>query len=300
MGPGQLAGLHMKLITKINLVLLSVFLLALAVIGTITHAMLQQNARDEVIAHAGMMMEAALAIRTYTVKEVRPLIAARMDQTFLPQSVPSYAATKNFQTLRETHPEYIYKEATLNPTNPSDRATDWEADIIQQFRNNPGMRQVIGERDTPTGKSLYLARPIAIKDAGCLACHTTADAAPASMIKRYGSANGFGWKMGEVVGSQVVSVPLSVPLHKANRTFLTFMGSLVATFVVLFVLLNVLLRTLVVNRVSAISDLADRISRGEMDAPEFERKGRDEITRLGESFNRMHRSLAKAMKMLGS
>lgn len=288
----------MKLITKINLALVAVFLTALLIIGAITHNMLQQNAREEVMSRAGMMMEAALAIRTYTVKEVRPLIAESLDKVFLPQSVPSYAATRNFQTLRETHPEYIYKEATLNPTNPTDRATDWETDIIQQFRNNPELKEVIGERDTPTGKSLYLARPIAIRDGGCLLCHSTADAAPVSMIKLYGGNNGFGWQMDEVVGSQVVSVPLSVPLAKAQHTFLTFMGALVVTFVVLFLLLNVLLRTLVVSRISEISTLAEQISRGDMAAPEFDLRGRDEITRLGESFNRMHRSLAKAMQML--
>jgi protein-histidine pros-kinase len=246
------------------------------------------------------MMEAAMAIRTYTVKEVRPLIAGQMDETFLPQSVPSYAATKNFQTLRVTHPEYSYKEATLNPTNPVDRAADWESDIVRQFRDSPEQVEIIGERDTPTGRSLYLARPIAIKDAGCLVCHSTADAAPASMIKRYGDANGFGWQMNEVVGSQVVSVPLAVPLAKANQTFLTFMGALAGTFVLLFVLLNILLRTLIINRISNISSLAERISCGESGVPEFELHGRDEINELGHSFNRMRRSLDKAMQMLQS
>jgi len=114
--------------------------------------------------------------------------------------------------MRQTHPEYIYKEATLNPTNPRNRATDWEPDIIQQFRNNRGTREIVGEQNTPTGKSLYLARPVAIKDANCIACHDTADMAPASMIKLHGRANGFGWKLNEIVGSQVVPVPFSVPL----------------------------------------------------------------------------------------
>ena len=60
---------------------------------------------------------------------------------FLPQSVPFYAASQNFLKLREHHPEYAYKEATFNPTNPRDRATDWEADLIQQFRNDAQSRK---------------------------------------------------------------------------------------------------------------------------------------------------------------
>jgi protein-histidine pros-kinase len=287
-----------KLIAKINLVFLAAFVLALALIGTVTHALLQGNAREEVLADAAIMMEAALAIRTYTVEEIRPLIQPQMEETFLPQSVPSYAATQNFQSLRQAHPEYIYKEATLNPTNPRDRATDWEADIIQQFRNNRGLGEIVGERDTPTGRSLYLARPIAVTDSGCLVCHSTPDAAPGPMIALYGDANGFGWQLDEVVGSQVVSVPLEVALSKANGTWLIFMGALTVTFAALFVLLNVLLRFLIFRPLDRIAGKADRISRGEMDVPEFEFRGNDEIASVGKSFNRMHRSLAKTLDML--
>ena len=78
--------------------------------------------------------------------------------------MPAYAATEQFNDLRKKYPDYSYKEATLNPTNPRDRATDWEADIVNQFRNGQGKGELIGERDTPTGRSLYLARPIQITD----------------------------------------------------------------------------------------------------------------------------------------
>ena len=68
-------------------------------------------------------------------------------------------------------------EATLNPTNLRDRATDWEGDMMQQFRNDPQTREIIGERDTPMGRSLYLARPITA-EAKCLVCHSVPAAAP--------------------------------------------------------------------------------------------------------------------------
>jgi len=51
---------------------------------------------------------------------------------------------------------------------------EWETDIVNAFRNNPERGEISGTRDTPTGRSLYLARPFQIKDKGCLACHTTA------------------------------------------------------------------------------------------------------------------------------
>ena len=289
----------MRLTTKFNLVLFVVFSIGLAIAGYISYTVLQKHAREEVLNHAGMMMEAAMAIRGYTVQEIRPLLTLQMKREFLPQSVPSYAATQNFETVREMYPEYTYKEAALNPTNPRDHATDWEADIIQIFRNDPETRVLSGERETPLGKSLYYARPIRISDKNCLSCHSTADAAPETMIKLYGSVNGFGWLLDEVVGCQIVSVPLSIPLAKAREEFAIFMVSLVTIFVAIFIVINIMLSQIVVKRVREMAHTADDISTGHMDVPEFRVSGKDEIADLSRSFNRMRRSLEKAMKMLG-
>lgn len=288
----------MRLTTKFNLVLLIVFSLGLAAAGYISYSVLHKHAREEVITHAGMMMEAAFAIRGYTVKEIRPLLALQMKRDFLPQSVPSYAATQNFNAVRETHPEYTYKEAALNPTNPRDRATDWETDIIQAFRNNPETTEITGLRDTPTGKSLYYARPIRIQNKNCLTCHSTVEAAPETMVKLYGENNGFGWQMDEVVGSQIVSVPLSIPIAKARKEFLVFISSLVIIFLTIFVVINVMLNRLIVRRIREMAHISDEISTGHDDVPAFSDSGKDEISDLNKSFNRLRRSLEKAMKML--
>lgn len=288
----------MRLTTKFNLVLLLVFALGLGAAGYVSYTVLHKHAREEVLDHAGMMMEAALAIRGYTVKEIRPLLALQMKRDFLPQTVPSYAATQNFATVRETYPEYTYKEAALNPTNPRDSATDWETDIINAFRNNAELAEISGERITPMGKSLYYARPIRIKDKNCLTCHSTVEAAPETMIKLYGEQHGFGWQLDEVVGSQIVSVPLSLPLEKARQEFLIFMASLVAIFLLIFIVINIMLSRLIIRRVREMAHISDEISTGHADVPAFNDTGKDEISDLNKSFTRMRRSLEKAMKML--
>lgn len=288
----------MRLTTKFNLVLFTVFSLGLVIAGYISYTVLHKHAREEVLNHAGMMMEAAMAIRSYTVKEIRPLLTLQMKREFLPQSVPSYAATQNFKKVRETYPEYTYKEAALNPTNPRDDATDWETDIIQIFRNDPETTELSGERVTPLGKSLYYARPIRISNKNCLTCHSTTDAAPETMVKLYGTANGFGWQLDEVVGSQIVSVPLSVPLAKAHKEFMIFMASLISIFATIFIVINIMLNQFVVKRVREMAHVSDEISTGHMEVPEFSVSGKDEIADLSRSFNRMRRSLEKAMKML--
>jgi len=223
-----------------------------------------------------------------------------MKYTFLPQSVPAYSATEVFSDLRKKHTEYGYKEAVLNPTNPRNRAVEWEADIITQFRGNKEAVELIGDRDTPAGRSFYVARPIRITNPACLRCHSTVDAAPKTMLERYGPANGFGWTLNEVVGAQVISVPTKVPLERANRAFTVFMGSIAAVFIVIGVVLNFMLWALVIRPIGKLSQFADRVSLGELEIPEFKRSSRDEIGMLAQSIARMRTSMVQAMKMLES
>lgn len=287
----------MGLRLKFNLVLLLVFTIGLGVTGYISHDLLHRNARDEVLRNAGVMMEAALSMRSYTVTQLRPLIPYS-DEVFHPQSVPAYSATEIMAALRKKYADYSYKEAALNPTNPRNRAVEWETDIVNVFRNNPERGEISGIRDTPTGQSLYLARPFQIKDKACLVCHTTAAEAPAAMVKIYGPSNGFGWKHMEVIGAQVVSVPMTLPTQNANRAFYTFMISLSAVFLALFVILNVMMSLLIVKPITNMSAAADKISTGDMDIAEFNEAGKDEVALLGKSFNRMRRSLAKAIDLI--
>jgi HAMP domain-containing protein len=288
----------MGLRLKFNLVLLAVFGLGLLASGYLSYTLLERNAREEVSRDAGLMMEAALAIRSYTIEQVRPHLELQLMRVFLPQSVPAYAATETLNTMRKKYPDYSYKEATINPTNPRNRAGDWENDIIRIFREHPDTAELAGERDTPTGRSLYIARPIQIKNPACLTCHSTPEAAPATMLTLYGSANGFGWKHNEVVGAQIVSVPMSVPIRNARNTVLTFIGSLAVVFALAFVALNVVLTWMIVRPVARMSKAAEQVSVGSFEVPEFAEGGRDEIAELGRAFNRMRRSLQTAMKMI--
>lgn len=290
----------MKLLAKFNLILGLVLGAGLAIAAAVSHRFLQEGAREDVLRQARLMMEAMRAARDYTTKQIKPLLVTQQEhqRSFLPQTVPAFAATENFDYLRANYPDYAYKEAVLNPTNLRDRAVDWEADIINTFRNRPtGTKEFSGERDTPTGRSLYLARPIQA-DPPCLECHSTPRAAPAAMIRRYGANNGFGWQPNEVVGAQIVSVPMALPVRMANQAFQTLAIYLGAVFLASLILLDAVLLLAVVRPLRRLSTMADRISVGQMDMPELPVRGNDEIAVLAGSFTRMRRSLERALKML--
>lgn len=288
----------MKLLVKFNLIFVSIVALGIAISGVIARDILQRNAREEVLNNARLLMESALAVRGYTSTQITKLLETQMKYEFLPQAVPSYSATEVQNALHTKYPEYAYKEATLNPTNPRDRATGWEVDIVNQFRNSAELKEFVGQRETPAGPSLYVSRPLRISNPACLQCHSSVEAAPKTLVDKYGPANGFGWQHNEVVGAQIVSVPMAVPLARADSSFNIFIGSLVGVFVAVGLVLNLMIWWVVVRPVTQLSALADRVSQGDLEAPEFGQGRRDEIGTLAASFARMRTSVVQAMKML--
>ncbi|MES1201292.1 MAG: DUF3365 domain-containing protein [Pseudomonadota bacterium] len=287
----------MGLRTKLNLLLLIVALLGAGLFALISTPFLQALANDEVVQNSQIMMESAAGARTYTSEQVAPLLQGDIDTHFHPQAVSAYAAINSLAVLHARFPNYSYREVALNPTNLEDRPADWEGDIVQYFRGHAGEHELVRQRQSFNGPVLTLSRPIVAEDR-CLACHDTPERAPASMIAAYGPQHGFGWHANEIVGAQIVSVPMSVAFKKADDIRLLFLGLFLSVFVVLTLLLNLGLGFVVIGPVMRLSRIAEDVSLGKADVPEYERKGSDQIAVLVASFNRMRRSLQEAMRML--
>jgi HAMP domain-containing protein len=281
-----------KFAVKFTVMFVLVFGFGLAAAGIMCHRFLVESARASVIQQARVMIQTTLSTR-----EIIQSLDAK-GALSLPQAVPGLAATEHFESAHTNNPEYSYKEAALNPTNLRDRASDWEADLIRVFRGDPHKTELVVERDTPTGRSLVLARPIVATEP-CLRCHSVPSAAPVSMVRLYGKDNGFGWKNGEVIGAQVMSVPMALAIRMADSTFRSLMVSLLVLGALMLLVMNLYIYFGVVKPVTRLAALADEASKGHMDLPEFPVKGRDEVAVLAGAFNRMHRSLARALTMLG-
>lgn len=288
----------MGLRAKFNLVVLAAALAGFAVAAVALYRVALSNAREQVLENGRIMMAAANAIRSYTADDLAKLLPIERDGEFVPETVPAFAAQRNLNAVKGVFAGYAYREAALNPTNPANRAQDWEADIIRAFREDPARQEIAVERDTPSGPLLHLARPIAVGSEACLTCHSTPAAAPAALIKTYGSANGFGWKLHEIIGAQILSVPMELPLKLARNAYILSLAILALVFVILFAVLNLLLHYLVVVPVKRVSAAAEAISLGAENVEVYVKPGKDEISTLSQAFNRMRESLKHAMEIL--
>ena len=289
----------MGLRAKFNLLMLVVAIVGVGLFALAANPLVDAIAREEVLQSSRIMMESAAGARKYTSEQIAPVLKPMIGTHFYSQSVSAYAAKRNFDVIHSKFPDFAYSEAALNPTNPEDRASDWEADIINDFRAHPDKQEISLVRTTATGPMLELARPL-VNKAACLECHSTAASAPQSMVALYGSQNGFGWKAGEIIGAQVVSVPMTASAVRAEHIRKLFVIPFASFLVLLFVSVNLLLNLVVIRPIERIAKTAEAISMGEINTPEYQYRGSDQIGRLALSFNRMHRSLVEAFRMLGN
>ncbi|WP_207478261.1 c-type heme family protein [Arenibaculum pallidiluteum] len=287
----------MGLIVRFNLVITLAFVFGLALSALLMRERFIADARVGVLASARIMLQASDSIMHFTGEEVTPLRQAFGQEEFIRATVPFYASASIFENLHQRYPDYSLRNVALNPTNPRDRPTESEADIVHRFRSRPDIGELVTERTTPTGPILSLSRPVVARPE-CLICHSVPANAPSGMVATYGPSNGFGWQPNETVGAQIVSVPLSLPLAQAEEAVVHLVGTFGAVFVAVLLVLNALLYILVVRPIRNMARVANEVSLGKLETPEYERGGSDEIAILSQSFNRMRRSLDSAMRLL--
>lgn len=291
---------ELKLGQKFTLLLLIVFLGGILTSGFALASVLNQSAQNQLTAQALMLMEAMNSVRSYTADEVGPELKDRLETEFLPETVPAYSANQVFHAFQSNpaYEDFAYREATLKPTNLDDKADEFEASLINYFQEKPTQEELHGIRERfPLEDQFYIARPIRITKESCLACHSVPEIAPASMLKLYGSENGFGWKLNEIVGAQIIAVPANQVFQTAFKSLALILGIFVLVFALAIYFVNFWLYRYVVCPLNRMSEVAEVVSMGDTNA-EFTQSSQDEVGRLAASFNRMRMSLQMAMNRL--
>lgn len=298
--------MKLRLGTKFTLLLTLVFLGGIVLSGiTLSNAM-QHKAEDEISSKADLLTQTMNSVRNYTSKNVAPLLKDRLetDPKFISETVPAFSAREVFEHFRDRpeYSSYFYKEATINPTNPRDKADEFESKLIEQFRSPPALKQLSGYRSIGGTRQFYIARPLAVTEASCLQCHSTPAAAPKSLLATYGDKNGFGWKLNAITTAQTVYVPADAVFAQGHRYLTLTMSIFTAIFAAAILLINRLLRQTVVRPLKHLTAIARKVSTSNMTAEqvsEFDSphivsiaKRADEPGQLARSFQVMAQEVA--------
>lgn len=264
-------------------------------LGSIATARINNRARG--------LMETMLAVRQYANEKTTPIIEPmnfEQAQVFLPESVPSYAAKSVFASMQKMtqFKNYRYREAVTHPTNAEDLPTELEAAIIERFKSNPKLQEVSGDDINPILPFHYTARPLTVTSASCLRCHATPDQAPISLINAYGPKNGFGWKVGEIIGAQIVKVPMNEIVEKKDEIKKSLLVLIIACLVALALVMFYALDYLLVRPLAKFTVVADSASQSPNSTTFPKSSSVEELNRLQRSLERLRVSLLVAINLV--
>ncbi|MEB3212844.1 MAG: DUF3365 domain-containing protein, partial [Leptolyngbyaceae bacterium] len=220
---------------------------------------------------AEIVLTAMQSVRDYTQDNIQELVASHLrtptenTDFFSQEIIPNFAARRIFASFKDKDPsfeDYEYKEAAVNPTNPEDQADAFEAQLFAQLQpltSDPPER-ISGYRTLGGNKLFYLARPLIMNDASCLACHGHPSDAPSALIEIYGDRNGFGWNLNEIVATQMVYVPADMIFARGRQSLFTVAKTFLTIFGALFVTINLLLWRTVIRPLKVLTGTAKQIS----------------------------------------
>ena len=126
---------------RFNIILAACYVVGLGLSLWPFYQLSRNEAIEQLQSQIDVLRAEALSVRKYTSDEIRPLLDDQSAIQFLPQTIPSFSAQTVFRNFRSMYPLYSYKEAALNPTNPTDLAKDWEKEIIEKLSRKSANRQ---------------------------------------------------------------------------------------------------------------------------------------------------------------
>jgi methyl-accepting chemotaxis protein len=234
--------------------------------------------------------------------------AARKE--FIKPMIPAYAARRVLTSMFENDEDfegYLYKEAAKNPTLEKDKADEDESRWIDNFSNQLTQTTTKGVKNRDGREVTYFAQRMSI-DRSCLDCHGMIEdvktpeflAEYGNMVAAYGGEakiGGFGWTENDLA-AQVVYVPKDKPYEIARGAVSRIGLVLLLSGILMVVSLWMVVNTLVLRPVARLSEMADQISQGHLNPTGLPVRGKDEIAQLTMAFNRMNKSLYKAVKRL--
>jgi HAMP domain-containing protein len=291
---------NITLRSKFNIAL--IFIMILSVTGSFLFSsyILQKGAEKRVTNEARFLLNTMEASRSFTSKVVKPVLYKELNGKFIVEAMSSSFGARNiFERLHEKYPDYYFKHASLKPRNIVNMADKFETDIInQKFRSDLNFTEWKGYREVNGNREYVIMKPI-IAEERCMRCHSTPEIAPEEIIQRYGSLDGFGIRVGDVMGALTISVPVAAIFDEARHNSIIFNIIVLLCFILLILIINVFFVQIVIKPIRKLSEVVREISIGKTNI-RLDDTGNDEIGTLSRGIERMRRSINLAMNRLRS
>lgn len=297
-----LKGISKSFGIRFKFIIMMAFLgvVALVGIGYGAYTFSMQNSMKEADTKAKMMEAYVKASRAYFMKEQRPLVNALVEaDRFYPELQSGFGITRRIldQVQGEALYGFQFKQASLVPHHPPNKADKFEKGIIKQFQAGK-IQQLNGIMEKNGEPFYYRSRPIKMAGKGCLRCHKNPADAPKDLIEMYGTV-GFdkNFKSGDIFAAYMVYIPLGPAIEAAKmQAAILFAGG---ASILLIGLLSIyfFLNVRIVKPLMELSSRTQEVSVGRnLEKSLLSGKMKDEVEVLARAIDRLRVSLVKMLK----
>lgn len=273
---------------------------ALVGIGYGAYTFSMQNSMKEADTKAQMMEAYIKAGRAYFMKEQRPLVNALVEaDRFYPELQSGFGITRRIldQVQGETLYGFQFKQASLVPHHPPNKADLFEQKIIKQFQAGK-MQELFGTMEKNGQPFYFRSRPISMAGENCLRCHKNPADAPKDLIELYGT-NGFdkNFKNGDIFAAYMVYIPLGPAIEAAKLQASILFGGGASILLVGLLSIYFFLDMRIVKPLMELSSRTQEVSVGRnLEKTLLSGKMKDEVEVLARSIDRLRISLVKMLK----
>ena len=280
--------------TRFNWLVLAFYIGSLVVATPLAYFIAREQAYDAASQELRLLVNMVKAVRAYVADDVRPpLLKANFFHT--PAISSTVATALVARRFLEKEPAYYIKVASDNPLNPKNQAERLELKLLEQYRADPSLTELVVQGELGGKPYLVSASPSHNKKS-CLTCHGKPQEAPDVIKAAYGVSSGYNYGAeGDVVGVAVVGVPAGHIDAIALQRSLAVIALITIVFTVFFLAVNILMKRSVIKPLTEITAIAGAVSQGEIDR-RIAVERNDEIGELAHALELMRRSVVTMIR----
>ena len=280
---------------RFNLSILGIYLLSILISAPTIYFYTRHEVYAQSSTQLGLLVDMVKSIKGYVAKDLRPyFMKQRLFHTAGFSGIVAVSrVAENFKGMQGS---YSIRNVSDNPLNPDNRPEALESELLSRFRADKQLDELRVEGLLGGQQMLVRSAPI-VSAKGCLRCHGDPDQVPIQITADYGRGAGYNYRIGDVVGVELVGVPIANVDALALKRSLVATGLLTLMFAIVFMTINLLVRHYLISPLLKITETAHAVAKGELDrSMNIERN--DEIGDLARSVELLRRSFAQLMKRM--
>ncbi|MBT9536983.1 MAG: DUF3365 domain-containing protein [Nitrospirae bacterium] len=294
----------LKIGTKFTLAITFIILIFCVVFSLLLYSNLKDRVIEDADEKTLIIMTQMDAVGRYVQEELRPrmfevLPKVSKEEDFVVEAMSTtHVRQRVMEGFNKDLKDYTYKRVSTNPTNLKNKADSLHEKKLAYFQEDRNRKSWNGVITIDGLEYIMRVKPV-ITEKGCLKCHGDPSHAPRGLVKKYGTESGFGWKEGEVMGVDSVTIPLAVTLEQIRGIAISTFIFGFASLLFLFISLQGAFWSLVSRPLTKLTTIFNGIVKGTEPLNQYlPINSKDEIGELTDSFNQMAKHLYNAQEDL--